>query len=267
MANSAHLLDEPSSRTHNTTLLSALGARPQLAVQIDSRIPLAIQEREKWIQLLRAFDLKAYPSKAQQFVPSFPGILDITACDPGKALDAGCGSGLLGRILKNRGWTVEGIDILPEAVDMASAHFPARTGDIQNLPWPDSSFDLALCSMVLMLTHDAFRPLAEMRRVLRPGGWVLIALLNPAYEGVERTRGARTQSPPLDLWQFQTGGNHYLVHYYSREMEVYLANARRLLACPHLYCVDDNGRLVDVPSSSDLSPHSEYVWIIGQTKP
>jgi SAM-dependent methyltransferase len=55
-------------------------------------------------------------------------------------------------------------------------------GDAHALPYPDASFDLAFCHFLLLWVSDPARVLGEMRRVTRPGGWVL-ALAEPDYGG------------------------------------------------------------------------------------
>jgi ubiquinone/menaquinone biosynthesis C-methylase UbiE len=50
-----------------------------------------------------------------------------------------------------------------------------RTGDAQALPFPDGRFDTVLCTFSLCAIPDARRALAEMARVLRPGGLLLLA--------------------------------------------------------------------------------------------
>ena len=103
------------------------------------------------------------------------------------ALDVGCGVGhwgrLIGRMLPPE-CLITGVDREPvwatkaaERVAAAglSARFRYQTGCAEALPFPDASFDLVTCQTVLMHLREAEAGLREMRRVLRPGGLVLVA--------------------------------------------------------------------------------------------
>lgn len=85
-------------------------------------------------------------------------------------LDAGCGTGLNLRHLP-AGST--GIDINPRNIDVLRVRLPQQTiveGDIEAMPFSDGAFGTVLCTEVLEHVPDAARALAEIRRVLRPGG-------------------------------------------------------------------------------------------------
>ncbi|HKP21717.1 MAG TPA: class I SAM-dependent methyltransferase [Thermoleophilaceae bacterium] len=106
-------------------------------------------------------------------------------------LDAGCGTGGFLRWALDTGAfrSATGIDIAPEAIALASADAPdadLRVGSVLALPHPDCSFDVVVLNDVLQhLPHDDAVPaLAELARVTRPGGAVLV-----------RTRGSRRPDP------------------------------------------------------------------------
>jgi len=97
-------------------------------------------------------------------------------------LDAGCGTGAVLKRLGNPDKTV-GIDRSAEAIEFCrSRGLPnAREGDLMALPFSDDSFDAVICSSVIYheWVKDVSVALRELRRVLRPGG---ILLLNvPAF--------------------------------------------------------------------------------------
>lgn len=103
---------------------------------------------------------------------------------PGRrVLEVGCGLGAdLARIAA-RGADVTGIDLAPRAAALARAHLesrglPGRTmvADGERLPFPDATFDLVWSFGVLHHAPDTRRALAEVGRVLRPGGTAAIML-------------------------------------------------------------------------------------------
>jgi SAM-dependent methyltransferase len=100
-----------------------------------------------------------------------------------RILDAGCGTGGDALFLQRYG-TVVGLDYAFEAVDFGSERLPGRLlrGSVLELPYANASFDLVTSFDVLYHrgVPDEAPALAEVRRVLRPGGRLLIRL--PAYE-------------------------------------------------------------------------------------
>ena len=95
-------------------------------------------------------------------------------------LDAGCGPGsiTLGLAAAVAPGKVVGIDIQPSQVEQARALAVQRgvtnvrfeAGNVYELPFPDGSFDAAFANSVLEHLREPVRALAELRRVLRPGG-------------------------------------------------------------------------------------------------
>jgi ubiquinone/menaquinone biosynthesis C-methylase UbiE len=95
--------------------------------------------------------------------------------------DVGCGNGLHLAELQRREHrgVVVGMDLSPGMLDAARLRSDAflLTGDAQRLPFSDASFDCVLAMHMLYHVPDRDLAIAEMRRVLRPGG-VLLALTN-----------------------------------------------------------------------------------------
>lgn len=102
-----------------------------------------------------------------------------------RVLDAGCGSGLLASALRTKGAQVTGFDASPAMVDLARERLGEGTAihlaDLaERLPFEDAAFDDVVSSLVLHYLPDWAAPLAEMRRVLRPGGRLLLSVNHPA---------------------------------------------------------------------------------------
>jgi SAM-dependent methyltransferase len=105
-------------------------------------------------------------------------VLDALAPEPGEAiLDVGCGPGFYVADLLERGATVTGVDSSLAMLAIARQRAPAASlleGAATRLPLEDATFDRALSVQVLEYVADVDGALAELRRVLRPGGRVVI---------------------------------------------------------------------------------------------
>ena len=103
-----------------------------------------------------------------------------------RILDAGCGPGASYDWLSAYG-EVTGIDYSPEAVRLARERHPemeALEADVTDLPLDDDAFDLAIEITVLTVVEGDRRAVAELARVTRSGGTVL--LLEPAIPRLRR---------------------------------------------------------------------------------
>lgn len=98
-------------------------------------------------------------------------------------LDVGCGAGHWGRALLPHlpaDARMVGVDREPKFFELAAAKAdPDRSqfvaGEAERLPFEDASFDLVTCQLVLIHVRDPAVAIKEMKRVLRPGGLVLVA--------------------------------------------------------------------------------------------
>jgi SAM-dependent methyltransferase len=124
--------------------------------------------------------------------------LDRLALAPGAhVLDAGCGSGRTLEELAPYG-EVSGIELDPAAAEVARARGQGdvRIGRLEELPWEDACFDLITCLDVIEHTPDDRVTLRELRRVSKPGGFLLVTV--PAYQG---------------LWSMHDVANHHYRRY------------------------------------------------------
>lgn len=97
---------------------------------------------------------------------------------PRHVLDVGCGPGEAAERIGASGVEVEALDISERMVALTRARgVSARVGDVQALPFEDESFDVALAAWMLYHVPDVGRGIAELARVLRPGGR-LVAVTN-----------------------------------------------------------------------------------------
>ncbi|MGY1577384.1 class I SAM-dependent methyltransferase [Streptomyces sp. MN13] len=101
-----------------------------------------------------------------------------------RILDAGCGSGPLSAALRDRGAVVTGIDASAEMLALARRRLgddaALHVVDLRDpLPFADGAFDDVVASLVLHYLEDWGPTLAELRRVLRPGGRLIASVDHP----------------------------------------------------------------------------------------
>jgi SAM-dependent methyltransferase len=93
----------------------------------------------------------------------------------GPVLDLGCGRGYWMEHLAARGALAIGVERELERAALAAEHAPVVTGDAAYLPLPDACVGLVWCIHVLHHLPQPAGVLAEVRRVLRPGGALVLA--------------------------------------------------------------------------------------------
>jgi ubiquinone/menaquinone biosynthesis C-methylase UbiE len=106
-----------------------------------------------------------------------------------KVLDAGCGSGPLLEALRAKNAVVSGFDLSPAMVQLARQRLgedaDVRVADLgAPLPFPDDAFDLVAASLSLHYLEDWTSALAELRRVLKSGGRLIVSIIHPAVYAI-----------------------------------------------------------------------------------
>lgn len=119
-----------------------------------------------------------------------------------RVLDAGCGSGRTLEELVDYG-QVSAIELDPDAAALARARGVGDVvvGRLEELPWERDTFDLITCLDVVEHTPEDRLTFAELRRVCKPGGFMLVTV--PAYQA---------------LWSLHDEANHHYRRYSRRSL-------------------------------------------------
>ncbi len=109
-----------------------------------------------------------------------PDLLDAAEVSAGvRVLDVGTGPGTVAAAAAARGAKVTAVDAEPTMVELARAAVPAadsRVAVLPNLPFGDGEFDAVVGNFVLNHVGQPRSALNELRRVVRPGGWVALTI-------------------------------------------------------------------------------------------
>jgi SAM-dependent methyltransferase len=130
-------------------------------------------------------------------------IADLKLPARARILDAGCGSGRNMIELARHG-TVSGVELSGPSVDVARARGAGEViaGSVLDMPFDSDSFDLSVCLDVIEHLDDDVGALRELRRVLAPGGSLLVTV--PAYQW---------------LWSGHDEVNHHHRRYTRRSLQ------------------------------------------------
>ena len=118
-----------------------------------------------------------------EFVERFGAGLDV--------LEVGCGTGLILQRIQRFARSARGVDLSPGMLALARERgIDVHEGSATALPFPDRSFDVACSFKVLAHVREIETALAEMVRVVRPGGHVLAEFYNPlSFRGLAKRFG------------------------------------------------------------------------------
>jgi SAM-dependent methyltransferase len=149
----------------------------------------------------------------RKYVLDAPMLAEVDAMAPRRLLDLGCGEGRFCRLAAARGITTVGIDPTAALIDEARRRHPEgdyRVEGAEALSLDDASVDLVVAYLSLIDIADLDAALRECRRVLRPGGHLLIANL----------QAFNTAAVPLGWTREPDGSRRFCIDHYLQERPV-----------------------------------------------
>lgn len=133
----------------------------------------------------------------------------------GRLLEVGCASGLLLKRARERGWSVTGVELSPEAVVHArSLGLEVHQGTLNDARLAADSYDVVFMGDVLEHVPDCRETLTEVARVLAPGGHAVVRGPITTHSIARRAglflygslgRDIVLSEPPYHLWEFRPG--------------------------------------------------------------
>lgn len=119
--------------------------------------------------------------------------------EPGALLDIGCSLGYFVEAANARGWRASGVEISPAASEEARGiGLDVRTGILEEAGYEDGSFDCVTMWDVLEHVPDPTAHMIEVRRVLAPGGLVVIGTPNLGHARFKMKREAWRHLKPAE---------------------------------------------------------------------
>lgn len=159
------------------------------------------QEAEAWVRWARS------PQLDHAFWRlNLPVLLDLLPAPDGITVDIGCAEGRLPRELARRGHSVvavDGSETMVRAAREADPELDIRLGDASALPLADGSAGLAVASMALMNFEDLDGAVAEVARVLRPGGRFCFSIVHPLNSWGDAGDGDRDSASYLETARYR----------------------------------------------------------------
>src|SRR5580693_4680612 len=156
-----------------------------------------------------------------------PAILALAGDVAGRRiLDAGCGSGPLFAALRDRGAIMTGVDKSAGMLELARRRL-GDDADLQvaelgsPLPFPDDTFEDVTASLVLHYLEDWGPALAELRRVLKPGGRLIVSVDHPFATNLwHREAGHEPDYFATYNWvdEWTVGGQMALLRFWTRPL-------------------------------------------------
>lgn len=189
-------------------------------------IPYEAGSPEYLAEVERRFLAEAWFAQAPG-TPPFSGLIPFGELSGRDVLEIGCGTGVHARLLAQSGARVSAVDLTSTAVELttrrlelAGLEADVREADAEALPYADASFDYVWSWGVIHHSESTGRVIAEIARVLRPGGRLALMVYHRssitfwlnyvAYRGV--VRGGLLRESPDQLanrWSDGVIARHY----------------------------------------------------------
>jgi SAM-dependent methyltransferase len=174
----------------------------------------------------------------------YSGLIPFDELAGKDVLEIGSGTGVHARLLAEAGANLTAIDLTPTAVELTRRRLEltgleadVREADAEQLPFPDGSFDFVWSWGVIHHSHDTDRVIAEVARVLRPGGrfafmvyhrssitfWVNYVLFRGVLQG-----GLRREGPDglANRWSDGVIARHYTRRTLSEALRLQFEDVR-----------------------------------------
>lgn len=185
-------------------------------------------------------------------------VLRRLATNSSTALDAACGTGRHAAFLDSLGCEVVGLDQSDEMLEIARTKLPDRRfelGSIEEMPFGDDEFDLAVVSLALCHLADPTAALAELSRVVRPTGTVVVTDPHPSsgLVGGQAFYGGIVEGQPMKWVR-----NHY--HTASTWLRAFAAADLAVVDCVEQPFSDD--QIASFPIST-LFPDASHAALSG----
>jgi ubiquinone/menaquinone biosynthesis C-methylase UbiE len=149
----------------NKAMLGASSARSDVIDKLKEQFSIRSSE----------FDISANWVKDKRLINAH---VDLAGKPSGKALDLCCGTGQIGRALKQKGWDVSGLDICRDMARASARYFPCLEGAAEKIPFRSVSFRLVACRQTFQFL-DIKNALSGIARVLAPQGVFIVSLTVP----------------------------------------------------------------------------------------
>ena len=140
------------------------------------------EDRKHWSRVAKEWLAWARKPNHDAFWAYLDALVAFIGRGDGEALDVGCGEGRVSRTLTDCGYRVTASDPVHELVAAAAQYRSARDHVVAAataLPFGDARFDLVMAYNVLMDVEDVPAALREIRRVMRPGGRLIVSISHP----------------------------------------------------------------------------------------
>ncbi len=181
----------------------------------------------------------------------------------GRTLDIGCGTGYDLKLLDD----VVGLDPSEEMLKIAkSIGKELVLGKAENLPFPDASFDNAICLFGTLNMCDCSKAIVEMSRVLRPGGTVVISVASVWDRGYGMLKRFRVKHPAREKIFAVDGNKTYLTLFDKKELiSVFGKNGLRPVSFKSLFKYQNPkwGNWDRLPFLERLRLHLDAVPVLG----